>query len=171
MIVGNDPVQGAFRWTEQIGRVYLGTLPGAVGNAFVTDVSADGSTIVGWIHYDPNEAGDVAFRWTQQQGFELLFGSPSVLGNSAWGVSADGSVIVGRDTYNGAFIWAATHGARNLDQLLEDEYGLDLGGFHLTDAHDVSWDGRVVVGGGFYDGGASGFEAWRLVPEQANLSS
>ena len=64
--------------------VGLGALPGAGFHSIANDISADGSTIVG---YGENAE---AFRWTQTEGMvDLGFqGTPQA-------ISADGSVIAG----------------------------------------------------------------------------
>ena len=82
-------------------------------------------------------------------------------------MSADGSVIVGFG-YSAlgqeAFIWTQAEGLRNLRQVLINDYGLELTGWTLIDAYDISSDGRVIVGRGLNPSGDS--EAWRaVVPE------
>jgi hypothetical protein len=57
----------------------------------------------------------------------------------AYGVSADGSVVVGQgNSASGgeAFIWGATYGMRNLKDVLTNDYGLGsaLTGWTLTGA-------------------------------------
>jgi hypothetical protein len=47
-----------------------------------------------------------------------------------------------------AFIWDADHGMRSLESVLVNDYGVDLGGWSLSNAKDVSADGRVIVGYG-----------------------
>ena len=175
VIVGNDPDQGAFYWTEQGGRAYLGDMPGAAGRTVASDVSADGSVIVGHVWVDPpHEYGERAFRWTQQDGFELLAGSiddPDLLelGDTVRAVSGDGSVIVGRSTA-GSFIWDAQHGVRNLRKVFEDDYGLSFDGVESMGAADLSHDGRVIVGSA-YRGATLDFEAFRVViPEPSTTA-
>ncbi len=170
VIVGNDD-QGAFRWTQQTGRVYLGTLPGAVGNALADDVSDDGSTIVGSIRFEVGEFGDQPFRWTEEEGFALLFGEPSNLEGRAKAVSGDGSVVIGHDYNSGGFIWDAQHGARNLQWVLEEEYGLNLDSLmNFGWVTDISADGRVIIGTGQHNASVS--EAWRVViPEPSTTAS
>ena len=79
----------------------------------------------------------------------------------AFDMSADGSVVVGQG--NGvlgreAFIWDATNGMQNLKDFLESQLGLDLTGWTLTDAWDISADGNTIVGSGTNPDGDS--EAW-----------
>jgi probable HAF family extracellular repeat protein len=69
----------------------------------------------------------------------------------ARGVSADGSVVVGwSDTDDGhrAFIWDAENGMRDLKSVLEGSFCLDLTGWRLAEASDISDDGRTIVGWG-----------------------
>jgi hypothetical protein len=71
-------------------------------------------------------------------------------------VSADGSVIVGGS--GEAFIWDPLNGMRSLKAVLESDYGLDLTGWILQYAEDVSADGHTVVGWGLNPDGQS--EGW-----------
>ncbi len=68
----------------------------------------------------------------------------------AYAVSADGSVVVGTGEYasSRAFIWDQSHGMRNLKEVLENDYGLDLTGWTLTRATGISADGLTIVGYG-----------------------
>jgi hypothetical protein len=92
-------------------------------------------------------------------------------------VSGDGSVVVGSaDTgavpasdSNTAFIWDSIHGMRALQDVLQSEYGLDLSGWWLLDAKDISDDGRTIVGVGINPNGDA--EAWVAIlpPACSNL--
>lgn len=92
VVVGAVPSQmagEAFRWTPSSGAVGLGNLPSAA-----TDVSSDGSVVVGSSNYEAFRSE--AFRWSQGNGMQLL---GDLAGGSfvshAWGVSGDGLVVVG----------------------------------------------------------------------------
>jgi probable HAF family extracellular repeat protein len=144
--------QQAFRWTQSSGMVGLDLGSGA------NDVSADGSIIVGEA---TSSNGTEAFRWTQSSGMvglgDLVGGSFSSTAN---GVSADGSVVVGKGiSANGteAFRWTQSSGMANLKETLIGA-GLDLSGWTLTEATDVSADGFIIVGEGTNPSGQS--EAW-----------
>lgn len=150
---GNEPM----RWTAETGMVGLGHL--AFGfNGLATDVSADGSVVVGSDHsYFPSH--EEAFRWTADGGMvglgHLPLGDPpGEEYSAAAGISADGSIVVGASYKsnhpqdNRAFIWDAVHGMRDLHRVLEQDYGLDLGRWHFLDATDISNDGRSIVGNG-----------------------
>jgi uncharacterized membrane protein len=157
----------SFHFTRGSGEFTdLGTLPPsdspANASGFPTtarDVSADGRVVAG----DGNEP-DEAFRWTASSGLvRLRTADPFVERSSAFGISADGSVIVGslqRGPIEGdhAMIWDASHGMRRLQAILESDLGLDLGGWELKLAMDVSADGRTIVGNGRNPVGES--EAW-----------
>ncbi|OHB69636.1 MAG: hypothetical protein A2V70_07335 [Planctomycetes bacterium RBG_13_63_9] len=173
VIVGNDPERGAFRWTQETGRTYLGTLPDALGNPFAYNVSADGSAIVGTIPYGVGESGDAPFRWTEEEGIVVLAkadvgdaAGDEVFEGWATAVSRDGSVVVGMDTYYGPFIWDAEHGACDLAYMLEQQYDLEFGGFELVGVMDITADARVMVGYGYYEdplGRPGSYQAWRVV--------
>lgn len=147
----------AFVWTESGGMVGLGTLPGSWESS-AYGVSEDGSVIVGRCYSGKSEA----FRWTAATGMVGL-GAPAGESVYSWAkdVSPDGSVIVGcNSTKSGweAFIWDESDGMRNLKKVLEEEYGLDLTGWTLTWANEVSADGTVIVGRGYNPAGQR--EGW-----------
>ena len=86
----------------------------------------------------------------------------------AFGVSADGSTIAGRgDGEDGgrAVIWRSGSAIRNLQELLEVDFGLkDMAGWTLVEARGVSTFGTTIVGWGIHNGIE---EAWMaILPEQ-----
>lgn len=91
----------AFRWTSA-GMVGLGTLPGGHGSQ-ANAVNADGSVVVG---ASDSPSGPQAFRWTTSTGMKSVQGLlvASGVNTTGWkletatGVSADGTVIVGTGT-------------------------------------------------------------------------
>ena len=81
--------------------------------------------------------------------------------SSAQGVSADGLVVVGGGSTvlgSEAFIWDSANGMQNLQAVMEDQFGLNLTGWKLTYAFDVSADGLIIVGWGRNPEGNA--EAW-----------
>lgn len=149
------PGRVPFRWTADTGLVDLGFLGTAYG------VSADGQSVVG-------QAGNHGFLW--QGGSTVDLG---VLGEgpaTARNVTDDGTLVVGTvfSPLQTAFIWNAVHGMRDLGQVLTDEHSIDLAGWRLTSAEDISADGRVIVGTGINPDGH--VEAWVfVVPEPSGL--
>jgi len=153
----------AYRWTQATGTVGLGNLEWASSGG-ASGVSSDGSVVVG---YSTNYSSWEAFRWTQQTGMvglgDLLSSvdTTSRFFSIASGVSGDGSVVVGySQSVNGqeAFIWNSTQGMRSLQQVLTNDYGLDLTGWFLNEANAISADGLTVVGSGTKPNGQT--EAW-----------
>lgn len=146
-------VSEAYRWSEQTGTVGLGTLGDATGVtttfSIARGVSDDGEVVVGYSQRPLNKKGNrtthEAFRWTADDGMVSL-GTLGADTSAARAASADGSIIVGNS--GGAFIWDAEHGMRNLQQVLVDDYGLDLSGWELTTAYDIATDGHTIVGQG-----------------------
>ena len=91
-------------------------------------------------------------------------------GSIATATNADGSILVGSaSTESGgyqAMIWDSVHGMRNLKMVLENDFGLDLSGWDLTGAADISDDGLTIVGSGINSGR---YEAWiAVIPEPAS---
>jgi hypothetical protein len=67
-----------------------------------------------------------------------------------------------------AFIWDAEHGMRNLQDLLVNDYGLDLTGWRLSRARGISADGLTIVGSAYHPNGD--VEAWIAhIPEPTML--
>ena len=161
----------AFMWSEASGIVGLGFLPGVTPQSTALGVSEDGSVVVGYSHRSPN--GLEAFRWTSDTGMVGLGVLPGCDTSYALSVSADGQTIVGesrwQNGYRTAVIWDSVHGVRSLEEVLEQDHGLDLHGWSLINATAVSADGLTIVGQGVNP--QNHWEAWRAVlPEPAALS-
>ena len=146
----------AFRWTAATGMVSLGVVPGEAKSS-AQSVSRDGSVVVG--------VGDrQAFRYTAAEGMVNL-GAPGGGGGTSFatGVSADGSKVIGyarlRPRENAAFLWTAATGMRFLSDVLADQ-GVDVEGWVLTSANDISPDGKTIVGSGELEG--QGYVGWIL---------
>ncbi len=124
-------------------------LRGLPRRSIATGISSDGRTIVARVGLTRHRA----FRWTEAGGAQelgVLSGPDDSIRPHA--VSGDGSVI-GGSIRNGegvskAFIWDTVRGMRDLRSALEDDFGLDLGGWHLTAVTDISDDGLTLVGTG-----------------------
>jgi uncharacterized membrane protein len=176
----------AFRWTEDSGMVGLGDLPGGDFGSVATGVSGDGQTVIGRSAIENDSAG---FRWTAATGMVAVGGLLPGYSSELTAISFDGTRIVGSSTssfvlipddYGGrvqaersAIIWDNEHGVRNLKDVLESEYGLNLAGWQLYSATDISADGRTIVGIGSNPLGQT--EGWvaRLtpIPEPASALS
>ncbi len=85
--------------------------------------------------------------------------------SSAYDVSGDGSIVVGDsnagspdDDSPTAFIWDSGNGIRNLKDVLETDYGLDLTDWQLQRATGISDDGNTIVGTGINPDGVE--EGW-----------
>lgn len=155
----------AFRWTADGGMVRLADRPGGVDRSGASAISADGSTIVGSASGPFDGGRDEAVVWRSDGSVIPLGDLPGgSFGSAARGVSGDGSIVVGSSEVAGfmsdAFIWDETHGMRSIRQLAT-ERGIDLTGWQLGDAWDISADGRAIVGTGRNPSGNT--EAWLLV--------
>jgi len=150
----------AYRWTAEDGVQGLGWLPGASGFSIATSVSADGS-VIGGQSTRPGGGFDAVY-WTDG----VIASIPSIIPSSFWanavsGVSGDGSVMVGLNTGTSpaarrTFIWDAETGARSLETALQEEFGIDLMGWQLSDfpspfnnngsVNGISADGNAIIG-------------------------
>jgi len=172
VIVGtrnSGSVTEAVRWTQAGGIIGLGDFPGGNNESQAFGISADGSIVVG---YSWSDFGKEAFIWTQEQGLIRLGYLPGGPGGGfdstiAEGVSDDGSVIVGLSNSK-AFYYTRSGGMQNLQDLLINNYGLNLTGWKLTDAAAVSADGLTIAGSGINPYGNT--EAWiATIPEPCTL--
>ena len=149
----------AFRWTAAGGMEGLGDLPGGTFSSEALNVSADGQVVVG---YANSEQGQEAFRWTRSGGMTPCGTfSNGYSYSEALDVSGDGNILVGYslgEQGQRAFIWDKSHGMRNLQEVLVNEYGLDLDRWTLKMARAISDDGLTIVGKGINPDGNE--EAW-----------
>ncbi len=143
----------AFRWTSLGGMTSLGILPGgAFDESRANCVSDDGFVIVGF-GFTAGVAQE-AFRWALGTGMVGLGQLPGgVSGSESFGVSADGSLVVGlseRTLGFEAFTWTSGGGMIGLGDL--------PGGTFASKATGVSANGLVVGGQGR---STLGFEVFR----------
>jgi uncharacterized membrane protein len=133
-------------------------------------ISGDNRVIVGEVG-PPTSSDSEAFRWTQSGGMVGLGDLPGGIAKAtATAASFDGSVIVGHgNTAMGteAFIWDDTNGMRNLREVLEDDFSLDLTGWVLQAATDVSDNGLKIVGYGINPMGKR--KAWVASPVKMRI--
>jgi uncharacterized membrane protein len=133
-------IENPFRYTNQGGVECIGTL---LDSSFVEAISGDGNTIVGRSLDHKSEWGE-AFLWTAATGTLGLGDLPGgSKGSTAFGVTNDGSVVVGMTDisdafpWNKAFRWTAEAGLVPIDNMFA--------------AFNVSNDGSVITGNG-HDG-------------------
>ena len=152
--------------------VGLGDLPGGEEGSVAYGVSADGSVIVGTA--DSASGLWEAFRWENGVMTGLGEGPRGGFDTSAYSVSGDGSVIVGIEGQwayvmhpimtGRAFIWDADNGMRDLSDVLENDYGLDVTGWILGEPVGISADGLTIIGNGLNPNGH--LEGWvATIPE------
>jgi probable HAF family extracellular repeat protein len=157
----NEETEG-WRWTQATGLVGLGDFAGGAINSIAKNVSANGSIVVG---SGESALGLEAFRWTLAGGTLTSLGDlpGGAYSADARAVSNDGNIVVGTSSSaNGseAFVWDPEKGMRALQDVLEDDFGVDLTGWTiLSNAQDVSGDGRHIAGWGQYQGSELGFVA------------
>jgi uncharacterized membrane protein len=175
----------AFRWTQETGAQPLPRIAGfpPVTAAFAwgvaSDVSANGNVVVGVMGDGFREpAWDQLhlFRWTEASGTVDL----GLSGDVEPSVSADGNIVVGaapRDfgslggIWDRATIWDQAHGQRWLNDVAIGR-GIDIQGFQMDYATDISGDGRFIVGLGAFSIGIANLHTVFLldlgpVPEPA----
>jgi len=116
VVVGYSDITGdseshAFRWTQAVGMNSLGTLGGFYSGAAA--ISANGSVVVGDSYTGSDYLG---FQWTEATGMQSVVDwliNESVIVPAGWtlygafGISADGSVVVGTgyDTSGNSQVW------------------------------------------------------------------
>lgn len=152
----------AVRYTAS-GASSLGTIPGG-GNP---DALASASSYDGGIIYGMGRGphGYDTFRWTQDTGTVLLgvaaagFGAPLPAA-----CTPDGGIIAGSAGFR-AFVWTIGSGPEDVQTVLEQHYGIDLGGLQLISVTSISADGRTVAGlasNGSYNQGWVAHLGWSI---------
>jgi uncharacterized membrane protein len=151
-LIGVPPNYAGFRWDTDSGFQRLELPPGASNVENIT-VSADGR----WIAFYAVRDGEaLLFSWSDGELTELPR-IPGNEGNQVFGISGDGSAIVGRSEL--ATIWRRGQPVRLVQELLE-EAGVDLSAWVLDGAQAISDDGRVIIGSGFCQDRAQAWIAW-----------
>lgn len=137
-----------YRWTQSTGSVAIldnGQFFNQTFGAGASDISADGSVIVGY-------AGLSMWRWTQQSGYQILTADVPPPGSGTPHVSGDGMTAV-----YGQRIWTLSAGPRSLDAVLT-EAGCNFSGWSNLIVTDASFNGRAFCGFGTNPAGQT--EAW-----------
>ena len=163
----------AFRWTDPDGMVELAALPGGTTESRAFGISANALHIVGYSSSTASGAESTeACLWTGDVPFGLGDLDGGTFKSVARAVSDDGATIVGwakSALGDEAFIWTADAGMRTLADVLVNDHDLDLSGWTLSVAYDVTPDGRTIVGKGFNpDGYVEGWIA--TIPEPATIA-
>lgn len=152
----------AFSWESSPGITGMGDLATGAFVSIAYAASPDGYYAVG---AGTTSTGYVAAIWSEITNDVTSLGAlPG--GNSysvAKDVSAWGQVVVGyavTSTGRVAFIYDPSRGMRDLQDVLENDYGLttELSGWTLTEATGISDDGTVIVGIGINGNGDT--EGW-----------
>ena len=167
-IVGSwlEPVKSreeALLWDETRGNIPLGWLPGGdVSRAF--GISPSGRVVVGESRSNAAPGGE-AFRWHPDLGLHPLEPIPrGQLRASRALASSDANVVVGWYSLGGsgraAFLWNPVQGRVDLRDYLITQHGLfaELIGWQLTEATEISRDGKIIAGNGINPAGLP--EAW-----------
>lgn len=144
----------AFVWTAAGGPQDLGMLAGS-RSMFARGVSGDGRTVVGSALGSASDFyGQQAFAWTAADGLRALRGLADGLAiaraasfDGAW-IVGESSARVGTSTVTRATLWGPDGSPTDLGA---------IGSSPFSFANDVSFDGNVVVGYGFADGGTMAF--------------
>lgn len=132
----------AWVWTRETG-------PINIQNGIANAISADGSTVVG-LTFDRERSS--AFSWRAAEGIRPIGGGFS----EAYAVSADGSVIVGREgprsSETVAFMSISPGSNWNIKEVARCQ-GANVQGWYLKEATGVSADGLTIVGNGTHPEG------------------
>jgi hypothetical protein len=142
MIVGTAQVAGAnraFVWTAAGGFVQLPIIPGSFSTA-ANDVTRDGTAIIGASGLLPVRWRRTGASWVIEQ---LLVPVGASYASGEHG-SADGSIVVGRDSSNRVCVWGRSGEPAVLSTLLL-AHSVPVDGT-LVRASSISDDGTIIVG-------------------------
>lgn len=133
------------RWSQEEGF----DLTASFGDGFhyVTDVSWDGTAIVG----SHDVSGTEAWYWREGAGLTII---PELSGGGVRTplVSPNGEVVFGTfsraATTEGAAVWTEAEGVTPLKEYLVDKHGLqdELQGIDLLDVHQIALGGDAILG-------------------------
>ncbi len=166
-VLGGEVVDPSYNvhasyWTDTTLTI-LPTLSGGADFSWALAVSEDGTVQVGGSSstlVPPAGTGEPC-RWQN----DVPLGLGTVPGGSGLGLALscnhDGSIVVGFTSAaagSRAFIWDAQNGMRELSLVLTNDYGLNLTGWTLTRAREITPDGSVIVGDGLNPNGD--IEGW-----------
>jgi uncharacterized membrane protein len=143
VIVGQS-VQGAYRWTRNGGPVYVPEIAGGAVAESATDVSADGSVLVGNGIANGGQTG-VVYRWQNETTATSIAQFPYGQANGAKATNSTGAIIVGSVVLaqsEEAFRWTEDGGLVGLGHLDEHEETL----YAASMATATTDDGRFIVG-------------------------
>ncbi len=150
VIVGSSATYGTdpqpFRWTAGDGLIGLGgeRVKNSLSNNTATGISADGTIIVGRHRKNNDTLLPQAVRWNMDNSMEVLWDF-----GSAYGVSANGAVVIGSLNPNShqdklAIRWTEAGGIERLDP--------QRGPWRSCKPTGISDDGSVIIGHGENDG-------------------
>ncbi len=148
---GRSPADEVWRWTRRTGMVGLG-IPDNWRNTKFPRISPEGGVIVGY--GEVRDVGFEPFRWTSEEGLVPLgvldeqrleyYGRPHGVSSNGWVIVGESEAVEGRR----AAVWTPRRGVLDLNELLKNEFGIELGEWVLKSANAVSYDGKTIVGFG-----------------------
>jgi hypothetical protein len=135
-------------WNETGGASPPHNLPEQFFSSFVTDISADGNTVIG--HFYPAQwtGHRHAFRYSKDEGFRPLTGMTETFSDTL-AVSGNGEIILGRyEQQPGGpafdFVWRSDHGIQGLVDYFAD-HGVNFPLHGNLSASQMSRDGLVFL--------------------------
>lgn len=168
---GGDGVRRPITWDAVNGFQILPDSAGEPAEGLVIEMSSNGQFIVGALG---NQMNLTPAFWADGGNAQAIDLWPGYQVGESTDVVDDGSIVVGNwrltpfsDEFGSlAFIWDSVNGARPLQEVLEDEYNVDLGGWTLNQVSAISPDGRALAGTGVNPQG--NLEAYKvLLPDVA----
>lgn len=156
--VGEAEIHGMRRpilWEEPGGFRVLPWSETGSGAGVAQAISSGGDRIVGRLEIDGRY--HPAF-WDESLTPHIIDIHPDYEHGEALALADDGSTIIGvwsdrlsspiqgHSSLDLAFIWDEVNGARPLQDVLIQDYGLDLDGWNLHAAVDITPDGQTIVG-------------------------